>query len=35
MVQKKFCDVCGAEIPDSAIVPHNEATEIVRERKGR
>ena len=25
MGNKKYCDVCGAEIPDSLIVSHNEA----------
>lgn len=28
MVDKKYCDVCGAEIPDSLIVPHNEAAKM-------
>ena len=25
MVQKRYCDVCGAEIPDSTGVEHNVA----------
>lgn len=28
MVRKRFCDVCGAEIPNSAIVEHNEAAKM-------
>lgn len=26
MTTKKICDVCGKEIPDTAIMEHNEAT---------
>jgi len=28
MVQKRYCDVCGVEIPDSAACSHNEAAEM-------
>jgi rRNA maturation endonuclease Nob1 len=32
MVEKRFCDVCGAEIPNSATVPHNKATKMASGR---
>jgi hypothetical protein len=28
MVMKRFCDVCGAELPNSAKVPHDEAVKM-------
>lgn len=28
MVQKRLCDICGSEIPDSRFVEHNEATKM-------